>query len=75
MQDYNRTNPHAGGVSIVGVLTLIFFVLKITGLINWSWWWVFSPIWIYLLLFFTIALIAAVVIAVIQKEESRHKSK
>ena len=75
MQDYNKTNPHAGGVSIVGVLTLIFFVLKITGLINWSWWWVFSPIWIYLLLFFTIALIAAVVIAVIQKEESRHKLK
>lgn len=75
MDEYNKTNPHAGGVSIVGVLTLIFFVLKITGLINWSWWWVFSPIWIYLLLFFTIALIAAVVIAVIQKEESRHKSK
>ncbi len=75
MDEYNKTNPHAGGVSIVGVLTLIFFVLKITGLINWSWWWVFSPIWIYLLLFFTIALIAAVVIAVIQKEESRHKLK
>lgn len=25
-------------------LTLIFIVLKITNFINWSWWWVLSPI-------------------------------
>jgi len=26
-------------------LSLIFVILKITGTINWSWLWVFSPIW------------------------------
>lgn len=26
--------------------TLLFFILKITHYINWSWIWVFSPIWI-----------------------------
>lgn len=25
-------------------LTVIFGILKLTGFINWSWWWVFSPI-------------------------------
>lgn len=27
-------------------LTLVFVVLKCTGYLAWSWWWVFSPIWI-----------------------------
>lgn len=26
------------------VLTLIFVVMKLTGVIAWSWWWVFSPL-------------------------------
>lgn len=33
-------------VGIADVLFLIFLVLKLTGLINWSWWWVTSPLWI-----------------------------
>jgi uncharacterized integral membrane protein len=32
------------------VLFLIFLVLKLTNVISWSWWWVFSPIWIPLIL-------------------------
>ena len=31
------------GTSFVGMLTLIFIVLKLTGVIEWSWWWVLSP--------------------------------
>lgn len=70
MEEYNKTNPHPAGCSIVGVLTVVFIALKLTGVINWSWWWVLSPIWITALLVFALAFIAAVVIAVIQKEES-----
>ena len=25
---------------------LIFLILKLTGIINWSWFWVLSPLWI-----------------------------
>lgn len=32
-------------VSIPMVIFLIFVVLRLTGNIDWSWWWVFSPIW------------------------------
>jgi hypothetical protein len=30
------------------ILFLIFLVLKLTKQIDWSWWWVTSPIWIIL---------------------------
>lgn len=35
-----------GGISIGGALLLIFVTLKLTGHIAWSWWWVFSPMWV-----------------------------
>lgn len=34
------------GGTFSGFLTLIFIVLKLTGVITWSWWWVLSPLWI-----------------------------
>lgn len=33
----------SNGIGLTTVLTLIFVVLKCTGLIDWSWWLVFSP--------------------------------
>ena len=35
-----------GGIGFTGLLTVLFIGLKLTGYINWSWWWVLSPIWI-----------------------------
>ena len=29
-----------------GLLTIVFIVMKLTGYITWSWWWVLSPLWI-----------------------------
>lgn len=34
------------GMSLDIVLTIVFVVLKLCEVITWSWWWVFSPIWI-----------------------------
>lgn len=31
---------------LISVLTVLFVILKATGYITWSWWWVFAPIWI-----------------------------
>jgi hypothetical protein len=36
------------GISFTELLLAIFIVLKLTGVINWSWWWVLSPLWITL---------------------------
>ena len=35
-----------GGIGFIGMLTIIFITLKLTHVINWSWLWVLSPIWI-----------------------------
>ncbi len=29
----------------IGGVTILFAALKLTGQIDWSWWWVFSPLW------------------------------
>lgn len=47
------------GVGFIGLLQLIFIVLKLTDIISWSWLWVLSPIWI------SVALYALVVIVLL----------
>ena len=42
-------NVSIGG-GFTGLLTILFIGLKLTGYINWSWWWVLSPLWIGLAL-------------------------
>lgn len=32
--------------SFLGLLTILFITLKLTGHIVWSWWWVLAPLWI-----------------------------
>jgi len=31
---------------IAGLLTVAFVIMKCLGHLPWSWWWVFSPLWI-----------------------------
>lgn len=32
-------------ISFIGLITLIFIVLKLTNYVDWSWWIVLSPLW------------------------------
>ena len=41
-----NNTAQSGGIGITGALFLIFLVLKLTGVIAWSWWWVTAPLWI-----------------------------
>ena len=44
----------------VSLLTLVFVVFKLLGKIDWSWWWVFCPMWLsaaFLIVFLTIVFI------------------
>ena len=50
-----------GGVGFVGLLTIVFIVLKLTSVITWSWLWVLSPLWISMVS--GLALLAVLVIA------------
>lgn len=46
MSKSNNNNSTAGGVTFWGLLAIAFIVLKLTGVITWSWVWVLAPIWI-----------------------------
>ena len=41
-----NNSSSSGGISFVGLLTIVFVVLKLCKVIDWSWLWVLSPIWI-----------------------------
>ena len=43
-------NDGRTGLGIADVLLVIFIVLKLCGLISWSWVWVLSPLWISIIL-------------------------
>ena len=40
----------SSGIGFVGLLTIVFIVLKLTGFIAWPWVWVLAPLWISALL-------------------------
>ena len=40
------TSSSSTGPGLATLLTVLFVGLKLTGYIEWSWWWVLSPLWI-----------------------------
>ena len=52
----------SSGIGITGVLFVVFLVLKLTGNIDWSWWWVTSPLWIPIALLGSIFIVAVFII-------------
>lgn len=41
-------------VGIPGLLFVALVVLKLAGIIDWSWWWVASPLWVSFIGYFLI---------------------
>ena len=42
----NKTVATSRGIGFTGALTIAFIVLKLCKVIDWSWVWVLSPLWI-----------------------------
>jgi hypothetical protein len=42
----SNNSAQSGGIGTAGALLVAFVVLKLCGVIAWSWWWVISPVWI-----------------------------
>ena len=40
----NKTTSTSGG--FCGLLTIVFIVLKLCKIIDWSWCWILAPLWI-----------------------------
>jgi len=63
MADNNTTR--SGGIGFLGLLCIVFVVFKILGNITWSWWWVFSPIWLPTLLILAILLVIGIIAIIV----------
>jgi len=50
-----------GVFSMSEMLFVVFLVLKLTHYIDWSWWWVTSPLWIG----FALGLVLVIIICII----------
>ena len=47
------------GTGPLDLLTIVFVVLKLCKVIDWSWWWVFSPLWIPLAIIVVLGILIA----------------
>jgi Flp pilus assembly protein TadB len=57
----------SSGVSFMGLLTILFIALKLTNFIDWSWWWVLSPMWLSAV----ILVLAVLLLVFIRKSKER----
>lgn len=56
-----NTTVVKGGASFMELLQVAFIVLKLCGVIKWSWWWVLAPLWASIGLTVVILLVALIV--------------
>lgn len=42
----NNNNHTNVGIGFSSVLTIVFIILKLCKVINWSWLWVLAPLWV-----------------------------
>lgn len=58
----DSSSSSSSGIGFAGLLAVVFIVLKLTEVIDWSWWWVLSPLWIglaiVLFILFLVVLVA-----------------
>lgn len=53
-----------GGVSTLGVVQIVFIILKLVGVIDWSWWAVFIPLYISIATIVLLLIIGLLIIGV-----------
>ena len=63
----NNKAEGGGGIGFAELLTIIFIVLKLCKVINWSWVWVLSPLWISAALAILISVILIIILVILNK--------
>ena len=64
----NNSSAASSAIGLPTLLTVVFVVLKLCHVIDWSWWWVLSPIWIEIVL----SLIFLIVVIVVKYHALKH---
>ena len=67
----NYETTGTGGVGLCGLLFIAFLVLKLTNVINWSWWCITAPLWAP---FALVILIFLVTMGILIRKENRRNN-
>lgn len=59
-------NMKESGIGLDIILFVVFLILKLTGNIDWSWWWVTSPLWIPIAIVIAFIILGIIVTAIIE---------
>jgi ABC-type antimicrobial peptide transport system permease subunit len=73
-----KSSAASGGIGFGGLLTILFIGLKLTGHIDWSWWWVLAPTWIPLglvLAFVVLALAMAGIAYLLDRRDRKRAAR
>ena len=62
----NNEKTTSSGIGFGSALLLTFIILKLVGVIDWSWWWVLSPIWIPVVLLLAVSILLLVVYRIVK---------
>ena len=65
MEKTNKITVNA--IGFFGLLTIAFIVLKLCGVIAWSWLWVLAPLWIAFLLKWVVVLVVVVIALIVDR--------
>lgn len=58
----NETKSNSS-ISFLSLLFLVFLILKLCGVIDWSWWWATAPLWGELVY----AVVAGIIVTIFEK--------
>lgn len=72
MDNHKTSSAGSGGAWI---LFLIFLVLKLTHVINWSWWWVTAPLWGSAIIAIITIIIMVIIVHKNDKKTTKHGRK
>ena len=62
-----ETSSASGGIGFLGLLAIVFIVLRLCNVIAWSWWWVLAPIWIPVAIAIIVLLFFVILAAILEK--------
>lgn len=55
-----------GGMGLLEILLIVFVILKLVGSIDWSWWWVLSPLLIPIGLLIVVLIVFGIISVIIK---------
>jgi hypothetical protein len=64
----NKNSNVYNGIGFFGLLQVVFIALKVAKVINWSWWLVFLPTWIDLVICLIVIIVVVVMAIIINKQ-------